>query len=74
MMSEERSLERQRRGTEEFCSRTNDIHDVVEEMEQDGKLGQGFSSKDRLTEMDIVDGSVARPTYVNAGLPDEQKK
>jgi hypothetical protein len=46
MTSEERSLERQRRGTEEFCSRTNDIHDVVEEMEQDGKLGQGFSSKD----------------------------
>jgi hypothetical protein len=42
-------------------------------MERDGKLGQGFSSVDRLEEMDIGDETMLRPTYVNAGLTEEQK-
>jgi hypothetical protein len=38
-----------------------------------GKLGKGFASVDCLEEMDIGDGSLPRPTYINANLPKEQK-
>jgi hypothetical protein len=38
-----------------------------------GKLGKGFASVDCLEEMDIGDGSLLRPTYINANLAKEQK-
>jgi hypothetical protein len=41
---------------------------VVEEVENEGKLGKGFSSMDLLDEVDIRDGMVHRPTYVSTNL------
>jgi len=37
------------------------------------KLGQGFTSPDPLEKVDIGDGSVPRPTFVNANLSAEYK-
>jgi hypothetical protein len=47
---------------------------LVEDLREDGKLGQGFSSIDALEEMDIRDGTIPRPTYMNANLTKEQKE
>jgi hypothetical protein len=74
MMSKEDSSEWLRWRTKEYCSRTKDISDVVEDLGHDGKLGQGFSSLDQLEEMDIRDGVVPRPKYVNANVPIDQKE
>jgi hypothetical protein len=52
----------------------NDISDAIEELEHCGKLGQGFLSIDQLEKMDIGDGTVPRPTYINASLPSDKKE
>jgi hypothetical protein len=39
--------------------------EAIEDLDDLGKLGQGFSSADRLEEVDIGDGTVPRPTFVN---------
>jgi hypothetical protein len=68
MLSKEKSLEWLHRRTKEYHSSKNGTSDLVDELEQEGKLGQGFSSLDRLEEVDIGDGSTPRSTYVNANL------
>jgi hypothetical protein len=57
----------------EYCSSTDNAIGVVEDLDELGKLGQGFSSMDDLEEMDIGDGVVPRPTYVSARLDVKQK-
>jgi hypothetical protein len=47
---------------------------VVEDLDELGKLGRGFSSMDDLEEIDIGDGVVPRPTYVSAHLDVNQKQ
>jgi hypothetical protein len=47
---------------------------VVENLDELGKLGRGFSSMDDLEEIDISDGVVSQPTYVSARLDVNQKK
>jgi hypothetical protein len=59
--------------TEEYRSGKNNIGGVIEDLENEGKLGQGFSSVNNLDEVDIGDGSVCHPTYISAKLPGEQK-
>jgi hypothetical protein len=59
--------------TEEYRSKKKDVGDLLEEVECEEKLGQGFASMDRLEEMDIGDGNVPQLTYVNANLTKEQK-
>jgi hypothetical protein len=46
---------------------------VVEDLDELGKLGRGFSSMDNLEKVDIGDGVVPRPTYVSACLKMSQK-
>jgi hypothetical protein len=46
---------------------------MVEDLDELGKLGQGFSSMDDLEEVDIGDGVISRPTYVSACLNMSQK-
>jgi hypothetical protein len=46
---------------------------VVEDLDELGKLGRGFSSMDDLEKVDIGDGVVPRPTYVSAHLNMSQK-
>jgi hypothetical protein len=68
-----KELEWLHRQTEEYRASKNKLGGVVEELENEGKLGHGFSLVDELDEVDIGDGSVRRPTFVNANLPKEQK-
>jgi hypothetical protein len=43
----------------------NDTCEAIEDFDDLGKLGQGFTSADPLEEVDIGDGTVPRLTFVN---------
>ena len=58
---------------EHYRSQTNNICEAIEDTEDMDKLGQGFTSADPLEKVDIGDGSVPRPTFVNANLSAEYK-
>ena len=49
------------------------MHETVEDFGDMDNLGQGFSSADLLQEIDIGDGRVPRPTFINANLEADQK-
>ena len=55
---------------EHYRARTNDMCGTIKESEDMDKLGQGFMSADPLEKVDIGDGSIPRPTFVNANLSD----
>jgi hypothetical protein len=74
MTSKKENLEWLRRCTEEYRSSRHDASYVVEDLEGEGKLGQGFTAVDQLEEVDIGDGTKPKPTYVSANLPKEQKE
>ena len=46
---------------------------AIEEFSDSDKLGLGFTSADPLEKVDIGDGSIPRPTFVNANLSDDWK-
>jgi hypothetical protein len=46
---------------------------MVEDLDELGNLGRGFSSMDDLEKVDIGDGVVLQPTYVSARLNMSQK-
>jgi hypothetical protein len=52
-----------------YHSNTNNMHDIIEDIGNDDKLGQGFSSVDKLEEVDIRDGMTQWPTYINTAYP-----
>jgi hypothetical protein len=58
----------------EYCSSMDNAIGVVEDLDEIGKLGRGFSSMDDLEEIDIGDGVVPQPTYVSARLDVNQKQ
>jgi hypothetical protein len=68
-----RDLEWLSRRSAEYCSSMGNAIGVVEDLDELGKLGRGFSSMDDLEEIDIGDGVVPRPTYVSAHLDANQK-
>src|SRR4026207_332940 len=43
-------------------------------LEEEGKLGHGFTSTDMLEEIDIGDGDRPRPTFISANLDPEYKQ
>ena len=51
-----------------YQSSEDDMYESIEELDDMDKLGQGFTSADPLEEIDIGDGSVTRPTFVNKYL------
>jgi hypothetical protein len=53
MLKQEKDGEWLRRWTEEFCSTKDDIGGMVNDMDEIGKLGHGFSSMDDLEEVDL---------------------
>ena len=53
--------------------KANDMCKAIEDLGDLDKLGQGFTSADPLEKIDIGDGSIPRPTFVNANLSDEYK-
>ena len=47
--------------------------EAIKDFSDFDKLGQGFTSADLLEKVDIGDGSISRPTFVNANLSDDCK-
>ena len=43
-------------------------------LEEEGKLGHGFTSADMLEEIDIGDGDRPRPTFISAYFDPEYKQ
>jgi hypothetical protein len=74
MLTVKGELEWHSHQTKEYRSQQDDMGGLVEDLEDDGKLGKGFTSVDELEEMDLGDGGTRRPTYINASLSEEQKK
>jgi hypothetical protein len=60
------------RQTTKYRSSKDDAMGIVEDLDELGKLGRGFSSIDDLEKVDIG-GVVPRPTYVSARLNTSQK-
>ena len=58
---------------EHYRSRPNDMCEAIEYTEDMDKLGQVFTSANPLEKVDIGDGSVPRPTFVNANLSTKYK-
>ena len=56
-----------------YRSSENDMYESIEELDDMDKLGQGFTSADPLGEIDIGDGSIPRPTFVNKSLRADHK-
>ena len=42
-------------------------------LDEDGKLGHGFTSADELEKIDLGDGNKPRPTFISAKLGPEYK-
>ena len=47
--------------------------ETIKESEDMDKLGQGFTSADSLEKVDLGDGTIPRPTFVNKNLSAEYK-
>ena len=58
---------------EHYRSRIKDMCKAIEDTEDMDKLGQGFTSADPFEKVDIRDGGVPRPIFVNANLSTEYK-
>ena len=56
-----------------YRARLNDMCEAIEDSEDLDKLGQGFTSADPLEKVDLGDGSIPRPTFVNKNLSIEYK-
>jgi hypothetical protein len=67
------SIEWLKQRDEQYQSEKNDVYEVVEDFSEIEKLGQGFTSTDPLEEVDIGDGVVPRPTFVNKNLNADYK-
>jgi hypothetical protein len=63
-----RDLEGLSRRTAEYRSSQDNAMGLVEDVNELGKLGLGFSSMDDLEKVDIGDVVIPRPTYVSARL------
>jgi hypothetical protein len=64
MVAATRDLEWLSRRTVEYHSSKDDAMGVVEDLDELGKLGRGFSSMDNLENVDIGDGVIPRRIYV----------
>jgi hypothetical protein len=53
---------------EHYRAHKNDMCEAIEDFDDLSKLGQGFTSADPLEEVDIGDGIVPKPTFVNKNL------
>jgi hypothetical protein len=51
-----------------YRAHKTDTCETIEDLDDLGKLGQGFMSADPLEEVDIGDGNIPRPTFVNKNL------
>src|SRR3954464_1140619 len=73
MMNKDDSGKWLQKRTEEYRSKQNNMHETIENFEDMAQRGHGFSSADPLEEIDIGDGSIPRPTFINANLKADEK-
>jgi hypothetical protein len=57
-----------RQRIDHYRAHKNDTCEAIDDLDDLGKLGQGFTSADLLEEVDIGDGIVPRPTLVDKNL------
>jgi hypothetical protein len=74
MMSKENNVDWLQRRAKEYRAGRRETGELVEDFDEVGKLGQGFSSVDELEEVDLGKGVAHRPTYINVNLIVEQKE
>jgi hypothetical protein len=74
MVSKNENLQWLRARTAEYRLAENDTREVVEDFDKVGKLGQGFVAVNDLEEIDVGEGTMWRPTYVNANLSAAEKE
>jgi hypothetical protein len=67
------NIEWLKKRVEQYGSERNDMCEAVEDFSEIEKLGQGFTSGDPLEEVDIGNGAVPRPTFVNKNLNADYK-
>jgi hypothetical protein len=53
---------------EHYQAHKNDMCESIKDFDDLSKLGQGFTSVDPLEEVDIGDGTIPRPAFVNKNL------
>ena len=53
---------------EQYRANKTDAYKAIDDFDELDKLGQGFTSADPLEQVDIVDGSVPQPTFINQNL------
>jgi hypothetical protein len=74
MAGKDKDIEWLVKQTQEYRSQKSNTEDVVEELGDMGNLGQGFSSIDKLEEIDIGESGTGRPMFLNVNLGREQKE
>ena len=58
---------------EQYRANKTDACEAIDDFDELDKLGQGFTSADPLEQVDIGDGSVPRPTFINQNLESDYK-
>jgi hypothetical protein len=53
---------------DQYWANKTDVCEAIDDFDELDKLGQGFTSADPLEQVDIGDGSVPRPTFINQNL------
>ena len=67
------NLEWLKHRVERYWTSKTDAFEAIDDFDELNKLGQGFTSADPLEKIDIWDGSVPRPTYINQNLKADYK-
>jgi len=58
---------------EQYRANKTDACEAIDDFDELDKLGQGFTLADPLEQVDIGDGSVPRPTFINQNLEADYK-
>lgn len=72
-MNKESNLDWLQKRAEQYRSNKNDIWEAIDDFDEVEKLGQGFSSADPLEKVDIGDGTIPRPTFINQNMTADYK-
>jgi hypothetical protein len=58
---------------DQYRANKTDACEAIDDFDELDKLGQGFTSVDTLEQVDIGDGSVPRPMFINQNLEADYK-
>jgi hypothetical protein len=74
MTSREKSIAWLQERTAEYKAMKDGKSELIEDLDDVGKLGQGFSVVDNLQEVNLGEGNNMKPTYISTNLSQEQKE